>query len=102
MRVSNFIGFSSFSKLYRIFNPRQRKTFVWLAMLTFISSIADLAGLLLIVPVVKLVLAPASYNSIIHTVPFLANFSKENLLLLCVALFFLLVVSKNAFGLLVN
>lgn len=101
----NFKGtsaLSSIGKLYRIFNQRQKRYFAWLVLFTFISSITDLLGLALIIPVIGLVLSPASYNTLISYMPFMSGFSKNELLLVIVAVFLILIVAKNAFGLYIN
>lgn len=101
----NFKGtsaLSSIGKLYKIFNQRQKKYFAWLVLFTFISSITDLLGLALIIPVIGLVLSPASYNTLISYMPFMSGFSKNELLLVIVAVFLILIVAKNAFGLYIN
>ena len=93
---------SSISKLYNIFNRKQKKSFGWLVFFTFLSSISDLLGLIFVIPVVSLVLSEKSYNTIIHTAPSLAGFNKEQLLLLTVSVFFVLIIAKNVFGLYIN
>ncbi len=93
---------ASIGKLYRIFNHTQRKRFIWLVILTFVGSVTDLLGLALIIPVIGLVLAPTSYSTLITYMPFLSGFSKNELLLLIVGVFLVLIIAKNAFGLYIN
>lgn len=69
---------------------------------TFISSVTDLLGLSLIIPVVGLVMSETFYTTVITNFPMLGNFTKNELLIYTVAAFFLLIVLKNAFGLLIN
>ncbi|MGZ3778175.1 MAG: ABC transporter transmembrane domain-containing protein, partial [Mucilaginibacter sp.] len=93
---------STIGKLYKIFNTGQKKQFNWLIFLTFVSSISDLVGLYFIIPVVGLVLSPTYYNSVIHFAPFLGHFAKNELLLIFVGIFFIIIIAKNAFGLYIN
>lgn len=69
---------------------------------TFVSSVTDLLGLSLIIPVVGLVMSETFYTSVITNFPILSGFSKNELLVYTVAAFFLLIVAKNAFGLFIN
>lgn len=102
MNFRGIAALSTIGKLYRIFNAKQKKAFTWLVFLTFISSITDLVGLAGVIPVIGMVLSKTYYETIIHTVPVLANLSKEQLLLTFVGAFFVLIVAKNAFGLYIN
>lgn len=98
----NNLTLQALKKLYHIFSDELKKRFKWLVVLTFISSLADLIGLTFVIPVVGLVLDENFYNTIVHKLPVLESFTKENLLLLTVGLFFLLIIAKNAFGLYIN
>lgn len=69
---------------------------------TFISSVTDLLGLSLIIPVVGLVMSETFYTTVVTNFPILGSFTKNELLIYTVAAFFLLIVLKNAFGLLIN
>ncbi len=102
MKLKKRYALSYVAKLYNIFNRKQKKTFNWLVFWTFISSITDLLGLSLIIPVVGLVMSETFYTTVITNYPILAEFSKNELLIYTVAAFFLLIVAKNAFGLLIN
>jgi ABC-type bacteriocin/lantibiotic exporter with double-glycine peptidase domain len=102
MKLKKRYALSYVAKLYSIFNRKQKKTFNWLVFWTFISSITDLLGLSLIIPVVGLVMSETFYTTVITNYPILAEFSKNELLIYTVAAFFLLIVAKNAFGLLIN
>ncbi len=93
---------NSSAKLYRYFTPAQKKKFLWIVVLTFISSISDLVGLSFVIPVVGLVLSDTFHNSLVAAIPFLDGFSKETLLLYTVAIFFVIIVAKNLFGLYIN
>ena len=102
MKLKKRHALSYVVKLYEIFNRKQKNTFKWLVFWTFISSITDLIGLSLIIPVVGLVMSETFYTTVITNYPILAGFSKTELLIYTVAAFFLLIVAKNAFGLLIN
>lgn len=102
MKLKKRYALSYVAKLYNIFNKKQKKTFNWLVFWTFISSITDLLGLSLIIPVVGLVMSETFYTTVITNYPILAGFTKNELLIYTVAAFFLLIVAKNAFGLLIN
>lgn len=102
MKLKKRHALSYVVKLYEIFNRKQKNAFKWLVFWTFISSITDLLGLSLIIPVVGLVLSETFYDSVITSYPMLADFTKTELLLYTVAAFFLLIIAKNAFGLLIN
>ena len=90
------------NKLYRIFTPGQRKAFRVLVFFTFISSITDLLGLFTVIPVIGLVLSDTFYNTVILKLPFISGFDKQQLLLLSVSIFAVLIVAKNIFGLYIN
>src|SRR5690606_8725691 len=62
----------------------------------------DLVGLGLVIPVVGLVLSETLHQRSVSAVAFLSGLNKEQLLLLGVALFFLLIVLINLFGLYIN
>lgn len=94
--------FSALRKLYSIFNDSQKRKFGWLLVFTFLSSISDLVGLGFVIPVVGLVLSETFHQRFVSAVPFLSGLNKEQLLLLAVGLFFLLIVLKNLFGLYIN
>ena len=94
--------FSALGKLYSIFNGNQKKKFAWLVFFTFLSSVSDLVGLGFVIPVVGLVLSETFHADFVSYVPFLASLSKEHLLLLAIALFFMLIIAKNIFGLYIN
>ena len=102
MNLKGTNAFSSAKQLYRLFNKRQKKSFSWLVVLTFISSIADLVGLGFVIPVVGLVLSDTFYDSITTKLPFLSSFSKNELLIYTILFFFLIIVLKNLFGLYIN
>jgi ABC-type multidrug transport system fused ATPase/permease subunit len=102
MKFRGTTALSTINKLYNIFNRKQKKSFGWLVVLTFLSSISDLMGLIFVIPVVSLVLSDKSYNTITNALPFLASLSKQQLLLLTVGIFFMLIVAKNLFGLYIN
>ncbi|MCB0697115.1 MAG: ABC transporter ATP-binding protein [Chitinophagaceae bacterium] len=102
MKLKKRNALSYVAKLYNIFNRKQKKSFNWLVFWTFISSITDLLGLSLIIPVVGLVMSESFYETVATNYPFLSTFSKNELLIYTVALFFLMIVAKNAFGLLIN
>ncbi len=102
MKLKKRNALSYVAKLYNIFNRKQKKTFNWLVFWTFISSITDLVGLSLIIPVVGLVMSETFYTTVITNYPILAGFTKNELLIYTVIAFFLLIIAKNAFGLLIN
>jgi len=102
MKLKKRYALSYVGKLYNVFNNKQKKTFNWLVFWTFISSITDLLGLSLIIPVVGLVMSETFYTTVVTNYPVLASFSKTELLIYTVAAFFLLIIIKNAFGLLIN
>lgn len=102
MKLKKRYALSYVAKLYNIFDRKQKKTFNWLVFWTFISSITDLVGLSLIIPVVGLVMSETFYTTVVTNYPILADFTKNELLIYTVAAFFLLIVAKNAFGLLIN
>lgn len=102
MKLKKRHALSYVVKLYELFNRKQKNSFKWLIFWTFISSITDLLGLSLIIPVVGLVMSETFYNTVITNYPILGDFSKNELLMYTVAAFFLLIVAKNAFGLLIN
>ena len=93
---------TAISKLYRIFTPKQRKSFRVLVFFTFISSITDLLGLFTVIPVIGLVLSDSFYNTVITKLPMISQFDKQQLLLLSVLLFTVLIIAKNLFGLYIN
>ena len=82
MKIKGTNALATIGQLYRIFNSRQKKAFGWLIFFTFISSITDLLGLTMIIPIVGLVLSEEFYGSVISYLPFLEPFSKEELLLI--------------------
>lgn len=102
MKLKKRHALSYVAKLYDLFNRKQKTHFKWLIFFTFISSITDLVGLSLIIPVVGLVMSETFYTSLTTQLPYLASFSKNELLIYTVIAFFLLIVAKNAFGLLIN
>lgn len=102
MKLKKRNALSYVAKLYNIFNRKQKKTFNWLVFWTFISSITDLVGLSLIIPVVGLVMSETFYTTVITNYPILSGFTKNELLIYTVIAFFLLIIAKNAFGLLIN
>lgn len=102
MKLKKRHALSYVVKLYELFNRKQKNTFKWLVFWTFISSITDLLGLSLIIPVVGLVMSETFYTTVVTNYPILAGFTKTELLIYTVAAFFLLIVAKNAFGLLIN
>ena len=102
MKLKKRYALSYVAKLYSIFNRKQKKTFNWLVFWTFISSITDLLGLSLIIPVVGLVMSTTFYETVVANYPILSAFTKNELLIYTVAAFFILIVAKNAFGLLIN
>ena len=102
MSASKNTILSVLRKLYRIFNAGQKKRFSWLIFFTFISSIGDLIGLSLVIPIVGLVLSETFHDKFVAFVPFTASLSKEQLLLSTVGVFFLLIILKNLFGLYIN
>jgi ABC-type multidrug transport system fused ATPase/permease subunit len=95
-------------KFQKMFNPQQKRSFVVLLPLTFFSSIIDLFGLAIIIPVVSLVLSPTFYQHFINNefiranLPFLHNLDREHLLMVVVVSFFTLLVIKNLIGLYIN
>lgn len=102
MKLKKRHALSYVVKLYEIFNRKQKNTFKWLVFWTFISSVTDLLGLSLIIPVVGLVMSETFYTSVVTEYPFLSGFGKTELLIYTVGAFFLLIVIKNGFGLLIN
>lgn len=102
MNLKGTNAFTSAKQLYQLFNKRQKKSFSWLVVLTFISSIADLVGLGFVIPVVGLVLSDTFYSSITTEFPILSSFSRNELLIYIIILFFLIIVLKNLFGLYIN
>lgn len=102
MKLKKRYALSHVAKLYNIFDRKQKKTFNWLVFWTFISSITDLLGLSLIIPVVGLVMSETFYTTVVTNYPILAGYTKNELLIYTVAAFFLLIIAKNAFGLLIN
>ncbi len=94
--------FSALRKLYSIFNTDQKNKFRWLVFFTFLSSVSDLVGLGFVIPVVGLVLSETFHQRLIEAAPFLSGLGKEQLLLITVGLFFLLIIAKNLFGLYIN
>jgi ABC-type multidrug transport system fused ATPase/permease subunit len=93
---------STIRKLYNILNNEQKRNFGLLAVLTFFSSLSDLIGLALVIPVVGLVLSDKFYNAIGDYVHILAHLSRTEMLIYTVILMFVLIVLKNIFGLWVN
>ena len=93
---------AAISKVYKIFTPKQRKSFRVLVFFTFISSITDLLGLFTVIPVIGLVLSDSFYNTVITKLPMISQFDKQQLLLLSVLLFTVLIIAKNLFGLYIN
>ena len=102
MNFKNNAALAAISKLYKVFNTRQKKQFQWLVFLTFITSLTDILGLASIIPVIGLVLTDSFYDKFIEVIPFFSSFTKNHLLLFIVALFVLIIVLKNLFGLYVN
>lgn len=102
MKLKKRYALSYVAKLYGVFNRKQKKAFNWLVFWTFISSITDLVGLSLIIPVVGLVMSETFYSQVVTQYPALSGFTKNELLIYTVAAFFILIVAKNAFGLLIN
>ena len=102
MKFRGSSAIATIGKLYRIFTPRQRRSFKALVFFTFISSITDLLGLFTVIPVIGLVLSDTFYNTLTTTLPFFAQFGKPELLLVAVLFFTVLIIAKNAFGLYIN
>lgn len=102
MNLKNNAAVAAISKLYRIFNQKQKKQFNWLVFLSFITSITDILGLASIIPVVGLVLTDNFYNKLITKAPLFATLSRNQLLIVIVILFVLIIFLKNLFGLYVN
>jgi ABC-type multidrug transport system fused ATPase/permease subunit len=101
----NFRGsgiISVIRKFRKMFNPQQKRSFAVLLPLTFFSSLTDLFGLSLIIPVVSLVLSPTFYKHFITQFPALSGLDKEHLLMAVVISFFTLLVIKNLIGLFIN
>ena len=90
---------AAISKVYKIFTPKQRKSFRVLVFFTFISSITDLLGLFTVIPVIGLVLSDSFYNTVITKLPMISQFDKQQLLLLSVLLFNVLIIANNLIGL---
>jgi ABC-type bacteriocin/lantibiotic exporter with double-glycine peptidase domain len=95
-------AFHTISQLFKVFNPAQKREFRGLVFLTFISSITDLLGLSLIIPIIGLVLSDSFYKTAAGHFPFLADVSQDTLLLYAVGGFFVLIIAKNLFGLYIN
>jgi len=96
-------AFSAVGQLYNLFSERQKKIFGWIVFLTFLSSISDLLGLTLFIPVVGLVLSKTYYTTVGHAIPFIVtHFTRQQLLLIVALLFFVLIIAKNLFGLYIN
>jgi ABC-type bacteriocin/lantibiotic exporter with double-glycine peptidase domain len=94
--------FSTLRKLYNVFNSGQKKKFKGLVFLTFIGSLTDLIGLSFIIPIIGLVLSEEFYSKVVTAMPFFTTTSKNILLLYSVFLFFLVILVKNAIGLIIN
>ncbi len=93
---------TTFRKLYGVFSREQKKAFNRLVVLTFIGSVTDLAGLGLLVPVMGLVFSDTAYRKLISYLPSLSGYSRNELMLYAIALFFLVIIIKNLFSLYVN
>lgn len=93
---------SVFKKLYGIFSLKQRGAFNRLIALTFLGSVTDLLGLGLLIPVVGLVLSDEFYEKLVTGYPAIAGYSKEQLLLYAVSIFFILIIAKNIFSLYIS
>ncbi|HYD22820.1 MAG TPA: ABC transporter ATP-binding protein [Flavipsychrobacter sp.] len=102
MNIREGSPIAAISKVYKIFTPKQRKSFRVLVFFTFISSITDLLGLFTVIPVIGLVLSDSFYNTVITRLPMISQFDKQQLLLLSVLLFTVLIIAKNLFGLYIN
>src|ERR1044072_1089334 len=102
MKFRGSSAIATIGKLYKIFTPRQRKSFGVLVFFTFISSITDLLGLFTVIPVIGLVLSDSFYNTLTGNFGFIAQFNKQELLLIAVLFFTVLIIAKNAFGLYIN
>ena len=102
MNIREGSPIAAISKVYKIFTPKQRKSFRVLVFFTFISSITDLLGLFTVIPVIGLVLSDSFYNTVITKLPMISQFDKQQLLLLSVLLFTVLIIAKNLFGLYIN
>jgi len=102
MKANDNNALSVLRKLYRIFNPNQKKTFSWLIFFTFLSSIGDLVGLSFVIPIVGLVLSDTFHAKFVELLPFTEALTRQELLLSAVGVFFLLIIGKNIFGLYIN
>ena len=102
MKANDNNALSVLRKLYRIFNPQQKKTFSWLIFFTFLSSIGDLVGLSFVIPIVGLVLSDTFHAKFVELLPFTEALTRQELLLSAVGVFFLLIIGKNIFGLYIN
>lgn len=102
MKIKEVGAIASAGKLYKLFNAAQKKRFSWLVVLTFISSLTDLIGLGFVIPVVGLVLSESFHTSVVQYLPSLSGFSKNELLIYTVSLFFFVIILKNLFGLYIN
>jgi ABC-type multidrug transport system fused ATPase/permease subunit len=102
MSIGGNSPLAAIGKLNRIFTPRQRKGFKALTFFTFISSITDLLGLFSVIPVIGLVLSDPFYGTVTTKWPAIAQFDKQELLLISVLIFTVLIIAKNIFGLYIN
>lgn len=102
MKIPGKEAISSIKKLYSLFNTRQQRAFKWLSVFTFVGSATDLIGLSFIIPIVGLVLSDEFYTKIVTQYPFIPTTSKNGMLMLAVSVFFLVILLKNGFALLIN
>lgn len=102
MKPRQTAAFVAISKLYAMFTAAQKKQFHWLLILTFITSFTDILGLASIIPVIGIVLTDSFYQKFVSLLPFLSGFSKNDVLLIVVSFFLVVIVLKNLFGLFVN
>ena len=93
---------STFKKLYGIFSQRQRRAFNGLVVLTFFGSVADLAGLGLLVPLIGLVFSDTAYQKLVAYLPSLAVYDRQHLMMYTIVLFFSFIIIKNLFSLYIS
>lgn len=102
MKIPGTEALTNIKKLYRLFSKKQKRAFKWLVFFTFLGSASDLIGLSFIIPIIGLVLSQDFYNQLVASFPAISGMSKNNLLFVAVGLFFIVILVKNALGMVIN
>jgi ABC-type bacteriocin/lantibiotic exporter with double-glycine peptidase domain len=99
--LKNWTLKSLLQRLFGIFNPTQRKTFVKVVLLSFLNTLLDIAGLSLVIPVIAIVLSNTFYDNISNSIPLISSLTRNQLTLYAVGILLIAIVAKNLFSIVV-